>query len=178
MVQGRIYLSLPACRRRQVSEPQLTKATHAPKSRGKSFGTTLWHHVQRYCFLGLLFAHAQFAKNCFSYHMRGTKIAAQFQVNTTRVLVRGSSTCSQFVHEHLFEMFTVCSYIPFQDYSLNHQIVLEHDEKRKKNENIAFMSILRHLENFNAPAKYPRKTAVLYCIVRIDSHFVVTLLRS
>ena len=42
-----------------VSEPWLTKSTHGPKSRGKSFGTTLWHHVQRYCCLGVLFAHAQ-----------------------------------------------------------------------------------------------------------------------
>ena len=62
--------SLPACRRRQVSEPQLAKATHGPKSRGKSFGTTLWHHVQKYCCLGVLFAHAQLPFIFSSYHIR------------------------------------------------------------------------------------------------------------
>ena len=46
------------------------KATHGPKSRGKSFGTTLWHHVQRYCCLGVLFAHAQVRSNSSSYHIR------------------------------------------------------------------------------------------------------------
>ena len=35
------------------------KATSRPKSQGASFGTTLWHHVQRYCCFGILFAHAQ-----------------------------------------------------------------------------------------------------------------------
>ena len=74
MVQGPTYLSLPACRRRQVSEPQHTKATHGPKSRGKSFGTTLWHQVQRYCCLGVLFAHAQVPSNSSSYHIRGNEM--------------------------------------------------------------------------------------------------------
>ena len=44
--------------------------THGPKSRGKSFGTTLWHHVQRYCCLGVLFAHAQVRLKSRSYHIR------------------------------------------------------------------------------------------------------------
>ena len=52
----------------------LTKATHGPKSRGKSFGTTLWHHVQRYCCLGVLFAHAQVPSNSRSYHIRGNEM--------------------------------------------------------------------------------------------------------
>ena len=43
-----------------VSEPWLTqKAITGPKSQGTSFGTTLWHRVQRYCFMGISFAHAQ-----------------------------------------------------------------------------------------------------------------------
>ena len=50
------------------------KATHGLKSRGKSFGTTLWHHVQRYCCLGVLFAHAQVSFNSSSYHIRGNEI--------------------------------------------------------------------------------------------------------
>ena len=51
-----------------------TKATHGPKSRGKSFGTTLWHRVQRYCCLGVLFAHAQVPFNSSSYHIRGNEM--------------------------------------------------------------------------------------------------------
>ena len=35
------------------------KVTSGPKSRGASFGTTLWHHVQKYCCFGILLAHAQ-----------------------------------------------------------------------------------------------------------------------
>jgi len=35
------------------------KATSGPKSRGASFGTTLWHSVQRYCCFSILLAHAQ-----------------------------------------------------------------------------------------------------------------------
>ena len=50
------------------------KATHGPKSRGKSFGTTLWHHVRRYCCLGVLFAHAQVLFNSSSYHIRGNEM--------------------------------------------------------------------------------------------------------
>ena len=48
--------------------------THGPKSRGKSFGTTLWHHVQRYCCLGVLFAHAQVPSYSSSYHIRGNEM--------------------------------------------------------------------------------------------------------
>ena len=50
------------------------KRPHGPKSRGKSFGTTLWHHVQRYCCLGVLFAHAQVSSNSSSYHIRGNQM--------------------------------------------------------------------------------------------------------
>ena len=57
MVQGPTFLSLTAWR--QVSEPWLKKAITGPKSRGTSFGTALWHHVQRYCFIRISFAHAQ-----------------------------------------------------------------------------------------------------------------------
>ena len=51
-----------------------SQATHGPKSRGKSFGTTLWHHIQRYCCLGVLFAHAQVLSNSSSYHIRGNEM--------------------------------------------------------------------------------------------------------
>ena len=44
------------------------------KSRGKSFGTTLWHHVQRCCCLGVLFAHAQFPSYSSFYHIRGNEM--------------------------------------------------------------------------------------------------------
>ena len=54
--------------------PSFTKATHGPKSRGKSFGTTLWHHVQRYCCLGVLLAHAQVPSNSSCYHIGGNEM--------------------------------------------------------------------------------------------------------
>ena len=73
MVQGPTFLSLTACK--QVSEPWLTqKATSGPKSRGASFGTALWHRVQWYCYLGILFAHAQVPLNLSSYHICGKNI--------------------------------------------------------------------------------------------------------
>ena len=52
----------------------ITKAIHGRKSRGKSFGTTLWHHVQMYCCLDVQFAHAQTPSNSSSYHIRGNEI--------------------------------------------------------------------------------------------------------
>ena len=45
-----------------------------PKSRGASFGTMLWHLVQRYCCLGVLFAHAQIPSNPSTYHIRGNEV--------------------------------------------------------------------------------------------------------
>ena len=42
-----------------VGDDRYLNLSSGPKSRGASFGTTLWHHVQRYCCLGVLFAHAQ-----------------------------------------------------------------------------------------------------------------------
>ena len=53
------------------------KATSGPKSRGASFGTTLWRHVQRYCACFFVFmlilcvlTHAQVFENCSCYHGR------------------------------------------------------------------------------------------------------------
>ena len=91
--------SLPACRRRQLSEPQLTKATHGPKS----FGTTLWHHVHRYCCLGVLFAHAQGPSNTSSYHIRENEmncigaseymtVFTSFKIGRTKVLYKFEKT--------------------------------------------------------------------------------------
>ena len=59
-------ISLPHCLATGIWT-LVPKATSGPKSRGASFGTTLWRHVQRYCahFLvfmqihGYLFTHAQ-----------------------------------------------------------------------------------------------------------------------
>ena len=82
-------ISLPPCPTsfgRKVSETRLTKATHGPKSRGRSFGTTLWHQVQRYCCLVVSFAHAQFPSNSSTYHIRGNEInclRSSDQVNTS-----------------------------------------------------------------------------------------------
>ena len=68
-------LSLPSCLSVAIGIWTLAqKSDHGPKSRGKSFGTTLWHHVQRYCSLGVLFAHAQLPSNSNSYHIRGVEM--------------------------------------------------------------------------------------------------------
>ena len=47
-------ISLPPCLATGIwnSAP---KATSGPKSRGASFGTALWHHVQRYCAILFVF---------------------------------------------------------------------------------------------------------------------------
>ena len=68
-------LSLPPCLSVTIGIWTIVqKATHGPKSHGKSFGTTLWHHVQRYCCFGVLFAHAQVTSNSSSYHIRGNEM--------------------------------------------------------------------------------------------------------
>ena len=68
-------LSLPPCLSVTTGIWNLApKATSGPKSRGASFGTTLWHHVQRYCCLGVLFAHAHVPSNSSSYHIRGNEM--------------------------------------------------------------------------------------------------------
>ena len=51
-----------------------SQETHGPKSRGKSFGTTLWHHIQRYCCFGVLFAHAQVPSNSCSCYICGNEM--------------------------------------------------------------------------------------------------------
>ena len=38
------------------------------------FAPVVWHHVQRYCCLGVLFAHAQVSSNSSSYHIRGNQM--------------------------------------------------------------------------------------------------------
>ena len=50
------------------------KSDPRAESRGKSFGTMLWHHVQKYCCLGVSFAHAQVRSNSSSYHIRGNEM--------------------------------------------------------------------------------------------------------
>ena len=68
------------------------KATSGPKSRGASFGTTLWRHVQRYCSHFLLFmqmmcsgcsssfcAGASFLKLIYSTLPKDWKISSSFQ---------------------------------------------------------------------------------------------------
>ena len=70
--------------------------THGPKSRGKSFGTTLWHHVQRYCCLGVLFAHAQVPSNSSSYHIRGNGM--NWVGSSEYMTVCSSSTRASFLN--------------------------------------------------------------------------------
>ena len=68
-------LSLPPCLSVTIGIWTLAhKSDPRAKSWGKSFGTTLWHHVQRYCFLGVLFGHAQVPSNSSSYHIRGNEM--------------------------------------------------------------------------------------------------------
>ena len=50
------------------------KPTSGPKSLGSSFGTTLWHHVRRYCCFGISLTHAQLPYNWSSFHIRGVNI--------------------------------------------------------------------------------------------------------
>ena len=64
-------LSLPPCLSVTIG---IWTLAHKSDPRGKSFGTTLWHHVQRYCCLGDLFAHAQVSSNSSSYHIRGNEM--------------------------------------------------------------------------------------------------------
>ena len=66
-------LSLPVGDDRYLNLSSQTKATHGPKSRRESFGSTFWLHVQRYCCLGVLFAHEQVPSHSSSYHIRGNE---------------------------------------------------------------------------------------------------------
>ena len=89
MVQGPTFLSLTAWR--HVSETKLTKAITGPKSRGTSFGTTLWHHVQRYCSISVLFAHAQIS---------GTEVLSEFVGNKRefKIYDATATTTPQILH--------------------------------------------------------------------------------
>ena len=64
-------LSLPPCLSVTIG---IRTSAHKSDPRGKSFGTTLWHHVQRYCYFHVLFAHAQVLSNSSSYHIRGNEM--------------------------------------------------------------------------------------------------------
>ena len=66
-------LSLPPCLSVTIGIWALAKANHGAKSKGKSFGTTPWHDVQRYCCVGVLFADAQgssISSRSSPYHIR------------------------------------------------------------------------------------------------------------
>ena len=69
------------------------------KSRGKSFGPTLWHHVQRYCCLGVLFAHAQVPSNSSSYHICGNDM--NWVRSSEYMIVFTSFTRASFVNMRL-----------------------------------------------------------------------------
>ena len=51
----------------------LAKATSGPKSRGASFGTTLWRHVQRYCSHFLLFMQTMCSEYYFLHRRKFPK---------------------------------------------------------------------------------------------------------
>ena len=51
-------ISLPPCLATGIRS-LAPRATSGQKSREASFGTTLWHHIQKYCCFGILLAHAQ-----------------------------------------------------------------------------------------------------------------------
>ena len=59
------------------------KLGSGPKSRGASFGKTLWHHVQRYCCLGILFGHAQFPRTEVPTIFMGRNICVRSTKNLT-----------------------------------------------------------------------------------------------
>lgn len=113
-VKGLTFLSLTAGR--QVSETYLTRTITGSKSLGKSFGTTLWHQVQRYCFLGIYFVHAQCRWDwIFSVYVG--KISAWCHLNTKQLLVSGVSIWwwdFQLVDETLFDWDVCC----FEDPSI------------------------------------------------------------
>ena len=83
-VKGPTFLSLTAGR--QVSESYLTRTITGSKSLGKSFGTTLWHQVQRCCFLGIYFVHAQCRWDWF-FSVYVGKISAWGHLKTKHLLV-------------------------------------------------------------------------------------------
>ena len=71
---------------------------------GKSFGTTLWHHIQTYCCLGVLFAHAQVLSNTSSYHIRGNEINCVGSSEYMSVFT--SSTRASFLHLRADQSFS------------------------------------------------------------------------
>ena len=74
------------------------KATSGPKSRGPSFGTTLWRHVQRYCahFPPLMQMHSGFTFSC-----------------RLRFLKYNTFDCFQKLKERRFSRFSKSFYFSF-----------------------------------------------------------------
>ena len=90
-------ISLPPCLATGIWN-LAPKATSRLKSRGASFGTTLWHHVQRYCCFGILLAHAQLPYNWRSYHIRGENIHIRStKYNTPLMSFTGASFLNKWI---------------------------------------------------------------------------------
>ena len=90
-------ISLPPCLATGIWN-LAPKATSGPKSRGASFGTTLWHHVQKYCCFGILLAHAQLPQNWSSYHIRGENIyLGSTKYNTPLMSFTGPSFFNKWI---------------------------------------------------------------------------------
>ena len=65
-------LSLPLCLSVTIG---IWTLAHKSDPRAEISGeTTLWYQVQRYCCVGVWFAHAQVPYNSSSYHIRGNEM--------------------------------------------------------------------------------------------------------
>ena len=112
-------ISLPPCLATGIWK-LAPKASSGPKSRGASFGATLWHHVQGYCFLGIYFAHAHFPYKWNSYLIGGKNICIVSTKSNpdavkkyhlwVRVSLASGKTFSLQAVEILFEMSCFLSF--------------------------------------------------------------------
>ena len=168
------WLSLTAGR--QVSEIYLTRTITGSKSLGKSFGTTLWHQVQGYCFLGIYFVHAQCRWDWFFFRLRGKNISMGSSKHEifTRVRCLNMGIRLSVSWWNLVWLRCLLFWRFFNLELLSKPLYGSYNEEQKEeNENVAFISVSRRLENFNTPAKSRKRDLLSVYVVLIN----VSLLR-
>lgn len=87
------------------------------KSQGASFGTMLWCHVQRYCFISYKFALAHFLLDGISYqqwnlHLRLLRFPSTHHYGMLNMALSHSKVCYHLPQLNLKSQVLVCSVTP------------------------------------------------------------------
>ena len=79
-----------------VDDDRYLNLSSQKRPTGRNLGGIVRHHVQKYCSLGVLFAHAQFPSNSSSYHIRGDEM--NWIGSSEYMALFTSFTCASFLN--------------------------------------------------------------------------------